>query len=1535
MRNPKLLRNHPKIKKLICILLTLALLLPLGVSAPVYAGTGTSWKHVGSDINVPETNPTIAPTELSISNGIPYVAYLEPAAPGGSAEARLGDDTTGESAGRKAVVKKLVEDTWVTLDGIAPGEEEPDGFVTGDIVIDFSFSVFNDTPYIAYTTTIGSGFLITIMKYAEDSGWEKVTDIEANRLIGMDLSVANDIPYLAFADAEEIYIFKCNDEEIVFVGESLSIPQAKSLSLQCNESGTKLYVSYNNAGFIEVLERSSSPADEEEWVLLGGEALSEVGSDPSLFVYNQTPFVAYKENETCIVKSFSDSQWRQLGNLVEDSAIENISLYVDSSGQNFTPYLAYEGTSSYATVLKYNSSSNQWGPVTGSNSHASTWIISGLSLAANNGIPYVSYIQSNQVMVMNYVELPSFSAHPQDQTVTPGQDVTFSVTAAGTAPLSYQWLKNGTEINGENAQTLTITNVMTADAGDYTCRVTNGSGSKVSNAAALTVTSKDGDWQIVGKGSVSPSGVKFTSLSVYEGIPYVAFTDYFGSYTAAVKKFVNNQWESVGNAYLGDRVKTGSLYVSEGKPYLAYLTETNELHVIKYNADSSPAIWETLGTITGLTSANQVSLYVYEDIPFVVYNETEGRIAVKKFQAGSTSAVNVGSLDAWESDSITFATLKGDDQGNLYLSYQMTNYGYSSIMAVKKEIQGGNWDQPGGFVSPGNASHPSLAVYNGIPYVAYTDMSESGPGAINYGQLVRLKDGSWLPASGAHILYETMIIQSLVIDGGVPYVAYCDENIKPAVVKLHEGSWVKLGSSGYAAPNKGYELSLSVSNAVPYISYSEGTNSNIKVAKYLPISLPVISTQPTDKVVLEGDSAAFSVSTSGDTPLTYQWQKDGDDLPGATSSYYSISSVASSDAGRYSCRITNAGGTIKTREATLTVKEAGTLGLTAKAGNKQVTLAWDGFPGAGGYTVYKDNVAWSDVGGNSFTMRNLLNGTTYQFEVRALSDDFSVIGSSEKIDVTPFGVPEAPTHVTASSGNGQATITFQEPEDHGDSPITGYKVTSSPGGIIASGTGTSITVTGLTNGTSYTFIVNAINSLGEGNDSDRSNAVTPAAPDSHSGGGSGGGNGGGSPTKTPAQSENGTIIVNGVSKAAGTSQVTTDTDGRKTTTITVDSERLKELLAAEKSGATVTIPVKNGSAAAKGILTGEMVKNMESKEAVLIIQTDQASYTLPASQINIDKVSGQLGKNVSLSEIAVTVTVSEPAGTMSKVIENAAKQGGFSVVAPSVDFTISGTYKGATVNVSAFNTYVDRLVAIPAGVDPERITTGVVVTPKGSTYHVPTQVVVINGVYYAKINSLTNSTYSVIWNPLEFADVAKHWSKDSVNNMGSRMVVNGVGGGNYDPNRSITRAEFAAIIVRALGLAPGNGTNNFSDVATSAWYGGYIETASSYGIIKGYDNGKFGPQDTISREQAMAMLARAMKITGLETALTTDDVNQLTAAYIDGPSISAYAKEASAACLKSGIVAGRSSSTIAPKSSVTRAEVAAMMERLLQKSDLI
>jgi len=93
--------------------------------------------------------------------------------------------------------------------------------------------------------------------------------------------------------------------------------------------------------------------------------------------------------------------------------------------------------------------------------------------------------------------------------------------------------------------------------------------------------------------------------------------------------------------------------------------------------------------------------------------------------------------------------------------------------------------------------------------------------------------------------------------------------------------------------------------------------------------------------------------------------------------------------------------------------------------------------------------------------------------------------------VTYTAPPSAPTGAAASAGDGQATVSFDAPASNGGTTITSYTVTSSPGGLTASGTGSPITVTGLTNGTGYTFTVTATNAAGTGPASVPSNAVTP------------------------------------------------------------------------------------------------------------------------------------------------------------------------------------------------------------------------------------------------------------------------------------------------------------------------------------------------------------------------------------------------------------------------------------------------------------
>lgn len=608
--------------------------------------------------------------------------------------------------------------------------------------------------------------------------------------------------------------------------------------------------------------------------------------------------------------------------------------------------------------------------------------------------------------------------------------------------------------------------------------------------------------------------------------------------------------------------------------------------------------------------------------------------------------------------------------------------------------------------------------------------------------------------------------------------------------------------------------------------------------------------------------------------------------------------------------------------------------LKATVGNTKVTLNWDAAADAIGYKVYKSSSSGTYgepiaiVGGSvlSYEATGLTNGTTYHFMIKATNAGGDS-PSSEGVSATPVTVPGIPIGIKATAGDGQATVSFTAPTDNGGSPITGYIVTSNPGNITATGTGKTIAVTGLTNGTAYTFTVKAINAVGNSAGSTASNAVTPYKP--YSGGSSGGG---GTPSTPATEVE---ILVNGKTETAATA--TTTKEGDKTvTTVVVDDKKVEEKLQKEGSHAVVTIPVKNTSDVVVGTLNGQTVKDMENKEAVLAVKTEKVTYTLPASQIDIDEVSKKIGKQIELKDIAVNVKISETSKDTVKIVEDTANKNNYQVMVKPVEFEITCTSGNKTVGVSKFNAYVERMVAIPEGVDPNKITTGIVFNTDGTFSHVPTEVTIINGRYYAKINSLTNSTYSVIWSPIAFKDVENHWAKKAVNDMGSRLVVNGVGEDKYEPDRDITRAEFAAIVVRALGLMrPGVGKDTFNDVSKDTWYYNAVSIASEYGIISGYGNGKFGPMDKITREQAMTMIARAMKTTNLKAEFSDDEMQKLLVAFGDSEKAADWAKASIAACIKTQIVSGRNGKLIAPKDNITRAEVAVIVQGLLQKSKLI
>jgi hypothetical protein len=518
----------------------------------------------------------------------------------------------------------------------------------------------------------------------------------------------------------------------------------------------------------------------------------------------------------------------------------------------------------------------------------------------------------------------------------------------------------------------------------------------------------------------------------------------------------------------------------------------------------------------------------------------------------------------------------------------------------------------------------------------------------------------------------------------------------------------------------------------------------------------------------------------------------------------------------------------------------------------------------------------------------------------------------------PWPTLEAPVIETAAHGNGKVRIEW--------SPVYGavsylvYMRTASTdyGTEIADVTDTVYDATDLMNGTAYYFIVKAVNPAGISPASNEVSA-TPQVPPP--------------PVLRPGETVV-EVLVNGQAERAGTAR-TTVVDGRKHVTVTVDPARIEEKLAAEGEGTVMTIPVLSQADVAAGELTGQIIKRMEQNQAVVEIKTEQATYTLPAGQIRIDAVAELFGGNVNLEEVKIRIEIAEPDADQSDVLRRLGTDESLAVVVPPLEFRVTATFGDQTVEVSRFNAFVERTIAIPEDEDPGKITTGIAVEPDGESRHVPTRIVVIDGKHFAKINSLTNSLYAVVWHPLAFRDMAGHWAEEAVNDMGSRMVVSGVGNGNFAPNLPITRAEFAAIIVRGLGLAPEEGTVPFTDVKRGDWYAGAVRTAHEYGLMQGYADGTFRPAERITREQAMVIIARAMAITGLTAEGSPADAETTLASFTDAAGVSGWAKSGVAAGIQAGIVSGRADGRIAPGDPITRAEVAVIVRKLLQKSGLI
>lgn len=171
-----------------------------------------------------------------------------------------------------------------------------------------------------------------------------------------------------------------------------------------------------------------------------------------------------------------------------------------------------------------------------------------------------------------------------------------------------------------------------------------------------------------------------------------------------------------------------------------------------------------------------------------------------------------------------------------------------------------------------------------------------------------------------------------------------------------------------------------------------------------------------------------------------------------------------------------------------------------------------------------------------------------------------------------------------------------------------------------------------------------------------------------------------------------------------------------------------------------------------------------------------------------------------------------------------------------------------------------------------------------------------------------------------FADVAKgSWYYEGVRYAYENSLMSGTGEGTFSPDLPTSRGMLVTILYRLAG-SPAAGSASFTDVAKGQWYADGVAWASANGVVSGYPDGSFRPNDTITREQMAAILYQYARIQG-----KLDDSRADLSIFSDLDSLSAYAKEPMSWAVAQGLFSGVSADTLAPGGSTTRAQAAVIL----------
>lgn len=622
---------------------------------------------------------------------------------------------------------------------------------------------------------------------------------------------------------------------------------------------------------------------------------------------------------------------------------------------------------------------------------------------------------------------PSINIQPEPQTVNAGATATFFVAAGGTAPLSYQWKKDGADITGANAASLSVAGAQDADAGTYTVVVSNAAGAATSEGAALVVT------------HIVPPTITTqpASQSAHVGDGVV-----FSVVSGGTAPF-NYQWQKNGSDIAGANgasLTLSNVQLSDAGDYSVEVNNdagvaTSDPATLTVSVPPSVFLRERFADGTRATQNLPASADWFTSSGSSNFTATTGqatqlvsssRTLLTYFTNSSAVPVTVATGQTLTLDfTVQFS---GFDTG-ASLTSNTFSVGLLRSVANPAAVSGTGFNASGtpntnarvnGDFGSNNPASNVFTNYGGYAAMTYAGQSGTATPVKLYART----------GANASLLNSTSPYTQFTTGGTVtPSTGmFVNTDYRGTLTLENTGSGVRVSYMLKDAATGGVVMTYSAVQAagsftqfdtVAFYLSKASTSANYNlVIKSADVSLagssdpgdaPSITTQPVSQTVSAGANVSFSVSAEGTAPLSYQWQKNNSPIPGATSATLNLTNVQGTDSGSYRVTVSNAAGSatsttailnvetepvapaITSQPASQTVVTGSSAGFGVIAtGSAPLSYQWykDGSPlaGATGSTLNLSNVQATDAGGYSIVVSNVAGAATSNTATLSVTD---------------------------------------------------------------------------------------------------------------------------------------------------------------------------------------------------------------------------------------------------------------------------------------------------------------------------------------------------------------------------------------------------------------------------------------------------------------------------------------------------------------------------------------------------------------------